>query len=141
MQEFSAPTEQSMHALGMRCARQFVERGDALVFLCGALGVGKTTFARGVLAALGHHGATPSPTYTLCEHYPLRAGDVYHLDLYRLRDPAELEMLGFRDLITDAKLMLIEWPQRAAGQLPPADVEVSIHCIENGQRQVHIRQP
>src|SRR4051794_24486842 len=65
-----------------------------IVTLSGELGAGKSTFARGVLRALGVTGPIKSPSYTLLETYPLASVTVVHLDLYRLKDPSELEYLG-----------------------------------------------
>lgn len=90
----------------------------ALVFLLGDLGAGKTSFARCLLNHLGVEGAVKSPTYTMVETYSLGIGAVAHFDLYRLQDPEELEYLGARELLSTAALSLIEWPERAAVQLP-----------------------
>ncbi len=125
MQSFDIPSEEAMLALGNRWAGRL---GDgAVVFLSGDLGAGKTTLARGILNGMGHRGAVPSPTYTLVEHYPLPGRDVYHVDLYRLEDPAELEMTGLRDLLDGASILLVEWPQRGGGLMPIPDFQVTIH--------------
>ena len=91
-----------------------VLRPGDIVALSGDLGAGKTTFARGVLRALGWAGEVPSPTFTLVQGYPT-APEVWHVDLYRLNDAAEAGALGLWE--TDAAL-LIEWPERLAGALP-----------------------
>ena len=105
-----------------------------LVTLSGDLGAGKTFLARHLIHGLGHTGAVRSPTYTLVETY--RAGDwrVVHLDLYRLQSPDELEDIGFRDVLGEADLVMIEWPERAAGSLPPADWAVTIEYADQGRR-------
>jgi tRNA threonylcarbamoyladenosine biosynthesis protein TsaE len=113
---------------GARFARTRPRHADlfAAVYLSGDLGAGKTTWARGFLAACGVTSVVRSPTYTLVELYDLGAVTVLHLDLYRLQDESELEALGLRDWAQPGYLWLIEWPERAAGRLPPADLGVRL---------------
>lgn len=92
--------------------------------LHGSLGAGKTSLAQGLLRALGVGGAIPSPTYTLVEPYDTARGRLLHVDLYRLRNAAELEELGLRDEWPEAALRLVEWPERGGALLPAADLEV-----------------
>lgn len=105
----------------------------ALVFLAGDLGAGKTTFVRGFLRGLGYQGTVRSPTYTLLEPYPLGGLTLYHLDLYRLSDPEELEYLGLRDLLAEDALVFIEWPEKGDGWLPPADLSVEMTHRDGGR--------
>ncbi|MGH8426874.1 MAG: tRNA (adenosine(37)-N6)-threonylcarbamoyltransferase complex ATPase subunit type 1 TsaE [Gammaproteobacteria bacterium] len=86
--------------------------GGFVVALRGPLGAGKSSFARAVLQALGVSGAVPSPTYTLIEPYATERGTAYHVDLYRLREPEEVQALGLDELAADAALILVEWPER-----------------------------
>ena len=109
----------------------------AVIYLSGELGAGKTTFSRGFIQACGHRGAVKSPTYTLIEPYELDQGKVFHLDLYRLNDPAELEFLGLEDLLSQGGVCLIEWPERAKPDLPSADLSISLHHAD-GARRVHL---
>jgi N-acetylmuramate 1-kinase len=102
-----------------------LQPGD-LVTLSGELGAGKTTFARALIRYLaGDAGiSVPSPTFTLMQSYDLRQFPVVHADLYRLSGPGELAELGFDDLPKNA-LVLLEWPDRAAGFLPPDRMDVA----------------
>jgi tRNA threonylcarbamoyladenosine biosynthesis protein TsaE len=117
-------TAQDTEDLGwqLACAHPTDERSLAVLYLSGELGAGKTTFARGFLRALGVAVPVRSPTYTLLEWYPAGELTVLHIDLYRLNDPAELESLGLREWAQPAHLWLVEWPEKGAGRLPPADL-------------------
>ena len=105
-----------------------------VVELRGELGAGKSTFARGALRALGARGPIKSPSYTLLETYDLPGIHAVHLDLYRLNDPDELEHLGLADFHRPDSLWLIEWPERAAGRLPPADLRFDFSIGSDGHR-------
>jgi tRNA threonylcarbamoyladenosine biosynthesis protein TsaE len=96
------------------------------VYLTGELGAGKTTLARGFARACGVVTPVRSPTYTLVSLHEAVALTLVHLDLYRLRDPGELEHLGLREWARPASIWLIEWPQRAGGRLPGADLTVRL---------------
>lgn len=90
------------------------------MLLEGELGAGKSTFARALIRAMGHAGAVPSPTYTLVEPYETPAGNIYHVDLYRVAAEDELRYLGWTEL--DDGFRLVEWPDRAPGLAKQADI-------------------
>jgi tRNA threonylcarbamoyl adenosine modification protein YjeE len=97
--------------------------------LRGELGAGKSVLARAVARGAGVAGPMPSPTFNLVLVYRgTRAMDVYHLDLYRLREPAEVWELGWSELGTGAQIVLIEWPERAEALLPADrwDIELEL---------------
>src|SRR5256885_13873388 len=123
-----ARTARDTEDFGARLARSRPPKDAALavLYLTGELGAGKTTFARGFLRALGVVGAVPSPTYTLLELYPAGALTVVHVDLYRVRDAAELESLGLREWARSGHVWLIEWPERGGRRLPPAGLRPAV---------------
>ncbi|MEP7030919.1 MAG: tRNA (adenosine(37)-N6)-threonylcarbamoyltransferase complex ATPase subunit type 1 TsaE, partial [Pseudolabrys sp.] len=100
--------------------------GD-LITLSGDLGAGKTTFARALIRYLGgdERIEVPSPTFTLMQAYELPRFTVVHADLYRLSGPGELAELGFEDA-ADGAVTLLEWPDRAAGFLPPSRLDLAL---------------
>lgn len=122
MTELWLPDVDATDALGARLA--MTRPAQAVVHLHGDLGAGKSTIARALLRALGVQGAIRSPTYTLVERYPLADGEAWHLDLYRIADPGELEFLGLDS--ADVRLWLVEWPERGAGALPVPDLTIEM---------------
>jgi len=127
---FDLPSPESTDRFGAVLAASRPPR--AIVYLRGDLGAGKSTLARALLRALGVTGAIRSPTYTLVERYPLDDGnDALHLDLYRIGDPGELEFLGLD--AGEGTLWLVEWPERGASALPPADLDVALALAGDGR--------
>jgi tRNA threonylcarbamoyladenosine biosynthesis protein TsaE len=132
----TAATADEMRAVGARLAAALGAadvRESFVIGLSGDLGAGKTTLVGGLLAALGHDGPARSPTYTLIEPYRLAGRDLYHCDLYRLRDPSELDDLGLRDLLVGPAVLLVEWPERAAGRLPGPDLALLLEYENQGR--------
>jgi tRNA threonylcarbamoyladenosine biosynthesis protein TsaE len=110
---------------------------DALIELQGPLGAGKTTLVRHLLRALGVRGRIKSPTYTVMEPYVLAGGgEAAHFDFYRFNDPREWLDAGFRDVFARPGLKLCEWPDKAAGQLPPPDLRLLLQATDDDQRLV-----
>lgn len=104
------------------------------ISLEGDLGAGKTTFARYLIQGIGYVGRVKSPTYTLCELYPLTLDDTrkkvlvtaHHFDLYRMRSPLEWQEAGFSEYFDLPGFCLIEWPEKAEGTLPPFDIQIQL---------------
>lgn len=124
----NVPTAEAMRQLGMDVGSALLPMTDRAqcVHLEGELGAGKTTLVAGVLATFGFKGPVRSPTYTLVEPYELQGRVLYHMDLYRLTHPDEIEPLGIGELLVPGAILMIEWPQRAPGRVPPADLSLAI---------------
>lgn len=125
------PDEEATLALGAAIA-PLLQPG-VVIYLEGDLGAGKTTLVRGVLRALGHAGAVKSPTYALVELYKLSRLDLHHFDFYRFHDPREWIDAGFRESFNGRIVSLIEWPRKAGGLLPPADLEITLEPSRTGR--------
>lgn len=111
-----------------------------LVFLCGDLGVGKTTLVRGLLRAAGYQGLVKSPTFTIVESYTIGAQTLHHFDLYRIDDPEELELMGIREYVGQRSLCFIEWPEVAIPLLPKPELTLSLSHLGE-QRSIEINSP
>jgi tRNA threonylcarbamoyladenosine biosynthesis protein TsaE len=124
----------AMEAFGARIAAR-LRPGD-VVALSGGLGAGKTTLARGIIAALGHPGEVPSPTFTILETYHDLHPPVVHADFYRLERPQEAEELGLDDYREGAAL-LAEWPEHAGGFAgEPGCLAITLEIHGSGRRAI-----
>lgn len=132
---FTVPNADAMRQLGADIGKALLDSNAPAqcVALEGELGAGKTTLVSGVLAAAGIEGPVRSPTYTLIEPYEATGRFIYHLDLYRLTDPGEIEPLGIRDLLHGGSILLIEWPSRGQGRLPPIDLSIELSYVQSGE--------
>ncbi|CAN5639521.1 tRNA (adenosine(37)-N6)-threonylcarbamoyltransferase complex ATPase subunit type 1 TsaE [soil metagenome] len=130
----------STQTLGARIA-QFIEPGDALL-LHGDLGAGKTTFAQGLLRGLNSAQVAQSPTFTfVSEHAGTTAKGhavlIRHIDLYRFEELADLDSIGFVEIIDDpGAIAIVEWPERAAGALPANFLLFEIEIDEGERRRI-----
>jgi len=111
-----------------------------VVWLCGELGVGKTTFVQAVTRAAGAAPAR-SPTYALVHEYPSPEGVIVHVDCYRLKHPDEALDLDFPDLERRARLLLIEWPERAGAHAPPPHVRITLAHAPTPDQRLLERSP
>lgn len=124
-------TPQATEALGAGLAGAVA--AGCILYLQGDLGAGKTTLVRGFLRARGYEGMVKSPTYTLLEPYTIDDIPLFHMDLYRLADPDELEFIGLRDLLSEQAILLVEWPERGQGVLPEPDLVVVLNYGQRGR--------
>ena len=130
------PNLAAVDALGSRIAAA-LGPGD-VVALSGALGTGKTTLARAIIAALGYAGEVPSPTFTIVETYapPALRLPVVHADFYRLERPAEAEELGLDDY-RDGAALIAEWPEHVGGFAnEPGCLSIALENAGNGRRAI-----
>jgi tRNA threonylcarbamoyladenosine biosynthesis protein TsaE len=109
-----------------------------VIYLEGDLGVGKTTFMRGMLASFGFTGAVKSPTYTIVEPYTNLSWPVYHFDLYRLDKPSDLELICIRDYLQPQAICCFEWPDKGLGHIPLPHFTIRIEIQSDNTRQITI---
>lgn len=114
-----------------------LRKGDAIA-LWGDLGVGKTTFARVLIQTLvGEEIDVPSPTFTLIQTYDSTHGEIWHCDLYRLKEPEEAFELGLEDAFHDA-ICLIEWPERLGNLLPQRRIDITFKILDETTREINV---
>ena len=123
--------------IGAMLARQ-ARAGDAIL-LSGPLGVGKTALVRGLIAALGHAGEVPSPSFAIVQPYEDLEPAVWHVDLYRIEDASEIDELGL-DAASGA-VLLVEWPERAGDGAWPSALRLSLDFADNGARRLTAKVP
>ncbi|WP_338445910.1 tRNA (adenosine(37)-N6)-threonylcarbamoyltransferase complex ATPase subunit type 1 TsaE [Pelagerythrobacter marensis] len=134
MKTLDLPDLDAMEALGRRIA-PLLRAGD-VVALSGGLGTGKTTLARAIIAALGHRGEVPSPTFTIVETYDATDPPLVHADFYRLEHPGETEEIGLDDYRTGAAL-IAEWPENAGGFAhEPGCLSIALEIADSGRKAI-----
>ncbi len=129
--------EEATAELGAALARS--ARGGDVIARSGGLGAGKTTLARGFLAKLGHAGEVPSPSFAIVQPYEDLSPAVWHVDLYRIEDPLEIEELGL-GAAADG-VLLIEWPERAGAEVWPEALSLRLDVGSNGDRILTVKVP
>lgn len=138
----ASPTE--TEGLARKLARLIItlgpRRSARVVTLRGNLGSGKTTFAKGFFRALGVRRSVSSPTFVLIKRYPIRISGfetAYHVDAYRLKNPRDLGILGFREIVREPRnIVLVEWPERASSLVPRGAVRVGFAYGKKGNERV-----
>jgi tRNA threonylcarbamoyladenosine biosynthesis protein TsaE len=129
--------EQATARAGARLAA--VAKAGDVITLSGPLGAGKTTLARGFIAALGHSGDVPSPSFAIVQPYEELDPAVWHVDLYRLEDPSELAELGL-DAAADG-VLLVEWPERAGPDAWPQALRLALEPTDACYRSLTAKVP
>jgi len=118
-----------MLSFGGKLAKQ-LQPGD-VVTLSGPLSAGKTTLVRGLLAAMGHKGEVPSPSFAIVQPYEMLLPPVWHVDLYRIENPADLDELGLEDVGGEG-VLIVEWPEH--GGAWSRALALSLEVQEDGAR-------
>ncbi|MGQ0713284.1 MAG: tRNA (adenosine(37)-N6)-threonylcarbamoyltransferase complex ATPase subunit type 1 TsaE [Gemmatimonadaceae bacterium] len=111
-----ALTEPELRAWGEELGRS--SRTPLVIAISGELGAGKTTLAQAISRGAGVQAVVTSPTFALVQRYDGARSPVYHLDLYRLESPRDLQNIGWDDVLREDALVLVEWPERANGLIP-----------------------
>jgi tRNA threonylcarbamoyladenosine biosynthesis protein TsaE len=129
--------EQATEELGAQIAGA-LRPGD-IIALSGPLGVGKTALARGILAALGHQGDVPSPSFAIVQPYDELEPPVWHVDLFRIEELGELDELGL-DSAADG-VLIVEWPEKAGPRAWPQALGLTLDFDEGGARRLTAQVP
>ena len=127
---YLSQTEADTVSLGQKVAK-IAQKGDILA-LDGTLGMGKSVFCRAFIQSLVGQTEVPSPTFTLLQTYDAPDFEIYHFDLYRLKDPDEIFELGMEEAMYQG-VCLIEWPEKMGSYLPRRAIMVKISPQENGR--------
>jgi tRNA threonylcarbamoyladenosine biosynthesis protein TsaE len=108
-----------------------------VVALAGDLGAGKTTLAQAICVGYGVTEPVTSPTFAIVHRYEAPRSPVYHLDLYRLDRPSELVNIGWDEIVMSHALVIVEWPERAGGLIPPDHVPIDLeHAPDDPERRI-----
>src|SRR5579872_2213142 len=136
--DFTTNSPEETIALGRELASMLAP--PKIIILRGELGAGKTTLVKGI--AEGFHAAShddvTSPTFTLIHEYRGPAAILYHIDLYRIDTPRELDTLALDDLMTDNSVLLIEWGEKFARFQKDRDVEIAIERMSEDLRKIRV---
>jgi tRNA threonylcarbamoyladenosine biosynthesis protein TsaE len=130
-----ALTEAELVAWGEGVGR--MAKAPLVVTISGELGAGKTTLVQAICRGYGVRDEVTSPTFALVHQYAAPASPVYHLDLYRLDNPAELTNIAWDEIVSEEAVVLIEWPERAGDRVPRVHVPISLqHLPDDPSRRL-----
>lgn len=133
----------SSQKLGQTVENPKFSKLATIITLSGDLGAGKTTFTQAFGKHLGIKKKINSPTFVIMKKYSIASGEhnfLFHLDAYRLKNEKELEKLGWAEIISDPKnLILIEWPENVAKSIPKKHISIKIAHIKDGERKFEIK--
>lgn len=134
--EFTTHSSEETVALGRKLARELAP--PKLVVLTGDLGAGKTTLIKGIAEGFGaaKQQDVTSPTFTLIHEYRGKDADLFHIDLYRVDTPRELETLGLDDLKSERSVLLMEWGEKFPRFQRERDVEIRIERVSENERKI-----
>ena len=135
--DFISHSETQTMRLGARLAKQLTT-GDVLA-LVGEIGSGKTRWAQGVCQGLGVEAPVNSPTFTLVNEYQGQSGPVYHIDLYRLAEGADMLTFGLEEYLYGTGITLIEWADRVANLMPNDYLVIELYHLEDTKRRIIMR--
>jgi tRNA threonylcarbamoyladenosine biosynthesis protein TsaE len=130
--------EKAMLSFGSKLAK-LLKPGD-VVTLSGPLSAGKTTLVRGLLSGMGYKGEVPSPSFAIVQPYEMLSPPIWHVDLYRIENPSDLEELGLDDAGGDG-VLVVEWPEHAGRNMWPQALALSLEVMEDGTRALTAEVP
>lgn len=136
---FASHGESDTLALGRHLAGLL--HGGEVLALSGDLGAGKTHLCKGIVAGLGHDGEVTSPTFALVQEYRSGRLPVFHLDWYRIEQPAELIQLGWDEYLDEGGIVLVEWAEKFPGLLPSDSWQLDFRIDGETDRVLTLRRP
>ena len=115
----------------------YIKTKSLIIFLKGELGSGKTTLTKEILKRLGIHEPVTSPTFTIIEPYSIKNKKIYHMDLYRIENRKELEVLGIEEYLNENESMIfVEWPEKAGDFFNYCDLELKLNHVDENSREL-----
>lgn len=115
---------------------RLLKKGDIIAYK-GGLGVGKTTFTRGLAIGMGLKDEVTSPTFAIVNEYRGETS-LYHFDMYRITDPCELEATGFYDYPLEESVFAVEWSENISGVFSDGIIYVTIERIDDNMREITV---